>query len=269
MNECNVVKDLLPLYAEELTSPDSGELIRAHMARCADCRDLWRRYKEELPMTQQMELKQTAAQVKKAVWRDRLYILGFVLVCLLLTVVLTVGYGYYYWWEDGAFSVVKTFEAPNGQRSIKLADLSTAGFFQTEGNQLRFYFEDGINRYRTDWKDVEVHWAPDSKTSFFVIENAEGEEELRIVDQKENHGGGTWNIPGLIPAEGEPDLNYVLAELCAACPGFPEGWENITFSFVSWGSDSETVTLEYVTDNGQTGTLDYHYPTETITKLYE
>ena len=35
---CCAVRDLLPLYAEELVSPESALLIREHLDGCADCR---------------------------------------------------------------------------------------------------------------------------------------------------------------------------------------------------------------------------------------
>lgn len=39
MKECNIVKDLLPLYIEELCSEDSREYVEAHMENCKECRE--------------------------------------------------------------------------------------------------------------------------------------------------------------------------------------------------------------------------------------
>ena len=36
-NNCNIIKDLIPLYAEGLASEDSAKLVEAHVAGCADC----------------------------------------------------------------------------------------------------------------------------------------------------------------------------------------------------------------------------------------
>lgn len=38
--ECSIVKDLLPLYAEKLTAPETGEFIEEHLKTCPDCRAL-------------------------------------------------------------------------------------------------------------------------------------------------------------------------------------------------------------------------------------
>ncbi len=37
MNKCNVIKDLLPLYADEVCSEDSREMVEKHLAVCKDC----------------------------------------------------------------------------------------------------------------------------------------------------------------------------------------------------------------------------------------
>lgn len=36
---CNLVKDLLPLYAENLCSDESREIVAEHIAQCSDCKD--------------------------------------------------------------------------------------------------------------------------------------------------------------------------------------------------------------------------------------
>ncbi|MBR2381609.1 MAG: zf-HC2 domain-containing protein [Clostridia bacterium] len=35
---CNIIKDLLPLYAENLLSPESEELVKKHLDECEECR---------------------------------------------------------------------------------------------------------------------------------------------------------------------------------------------------------------------------------------
>ncbi|KIL51573.1 hypothetical protein KP77_10850 [Jeotgalibacillus alimentarius] len=47
--ECNVIQDLLPLYAENLTSVETNQYIEAHMAHCPECEKLLGDLKKELP----------------------------------------------------------------------------------------------------------------------------------------------------------------------------------------------------------------------------
>ena len=35
--QCEVIRDLLPLYQDELCSPVTAELVRQHLAECPDC----------------------------------------------------------------------------------------------------------------------------------------------------------------------------------------------------------------------------------------
>ena len=44
--ECSIVRDLLPLYAERLTSPETAAFVEKHLRICADCR---RRHRPRLP----------------------------------------------------------------------------------------------------------------------------------------------------------------------------------------------------------------------------
>ena len=36
--ECNIVRDLLPLYAEDMVSPETAQYVEAHLAECAECK---------------------------------------------------------------------------------------------------------------------------------------------------------------------------------------------------------------------------------------
>lgn len=44
---CNVVQDLLPLYHDGVCSEESKNLVQAHIATCAQCKDYLHRLKEE------------------------------------------------------------------------------------------------------------------------------------------------------------------------------------------------------------------------------
>jgi len=67
---CAVIQDLLPLYAEDLTSDVSRTLVEEHLPACADCR----KQLEELkaPMPQQIPcavpMQQVRTMLKKQLW---------------------------------------------------------------------------------------------------------------------------------------------------------------------------------------------------------
>ena len=44
--DCDVIRDLLPLYADEACSEKSRALVREHLLECAECRELLRQLQE-------------------------------------------------------------------------------------------------------------------------------------------------------------------------------------------------------------------------------
>lgn len=38
INECNIVRDLLPIYADKATTLDSEKFVSRHLASCEDCK---------------------------------------------------------------------------------------------------------------------------------------------------------------------------------------------------------------------------------------
>ena len=44
--DCNVIKDLIPLYIDGCCSPESADLVRAHIDGCEECRSLWETMKQ-------------------------------------------------------------------------------------------------------------------------------------------------------------------------------------------------------------------------------
>ena len=37
-NECNIIRDILPLYADKMVSADTASFVEEHLTGCAECR---------------------------------------------------------------------------------------------------------------------------------------------------------------------------------------------------------------------------------------
>ena len=48
--DCDVIRDLLPLYAEKLASPASSALVEQHLAECPACRAELERMEKPVPV---------------------------------------------------------------------------------------------------------------------------------------------------------------------------------------------------------------------------
>ncbi len=46
---CGIIKDLIPMYIENLTSEDSNQLIKEHLHTCEDCANFLRNVDSDLP----------------------------------------------------------------------------------------------------------------------------------------------------------------------------------------------------------------------------
>lgn len=76
---CAVIRDLLPLYVDQLTSDETNEVIEEHLKECEGCNSLYHSMKEEFPEEQNTKenmevakevdyLKKIRANSRKKVW---------------------------------------------------------------------------------------------------------------------------------------------------------------------------------------------------------
>lgn len=75
MNEisCTVVRDLLPMYAEDLTSAQTARLVETHLETCEQCRAAYENCKKELPVP----IEKPAGKDRKIVRRMRFQLLWY------------------------------------------------------------------------------------------------------------------------------------------------------------------------------------------------
>ena len=59
--DCEIIRDLLPLYAEEIASPASTAMVRAHLEECPDCARLLAQMQRPVPV--RAETKQHCLQL--------------------------------------------------------------------------------------------------------------------------------------------------------------------------------------------------------------
>lgn len=96
MNRCNIVKDLIPLHVEGLTSEESAELVEQHIAECDACRQFYGAIKRDYesheqsrraePSDKQRQIEELIAQLGK--YQRRIKLVS-VLVAMLMTCVIS------------------------------------------------------------------------------------------------------------------------------------------------------------------------------------
>lgn len=82
---CNVIQDLLPLYADDVVSPESRELVQEHLGYCPDCRQMLREIQTDIPIPQHTD--DTALKKIKKKQRFRGICIALIaVVCVVLLV---------------------------------------------------------------------------------------------------------------------------------------------------------------------------------------
>ena len=259
MNECNIIKDLMPLYEEELLSEDSLEFIRRHAANCPQCRKAMQ-HENTLPDIQSQNPVSEKKIIKKALRRDRLNTVTKTLAVVLVVLGVIACYTLQTMYSYGLLNDIEaSYPSPDGTCVLELVDRDSFSS-RSDGYLIRFKLDrgmSGINRYWTDWDTIEPHWAPNGTDLLLMTTDVDGNPGIYIVDTSEHHHkGGTYEIP-----DKTADLIPALMELCREQADF----QDIRFTFQSWEEDSTAIVFRYETDLGQSGQITYRYFSETNT----
>ena len=97
--KCNIVKDLLPLYVEDVTSQDSNKIIEEHLKECEECKKHYEELKdgsfiEELKEEQVNEEnpKKTMKTIKKKIILGKLFFALISAIVVIITLFSTYSY---------------------------------------------------------------------------------------------------------------------------------------------------------------------------------
>ena len=107
-NECNIIRDLMPLVLDRVASDESREMVDAHIASCEECREQFEAMKADIPEDTRFEFEEEQKNIVEALRAARAKqkkrrILSVVLPVVISLVVLFGGlmlYGYLYVWES-------------------------------------------------------------------------------------------------------------------------------------------------------------------------
>lgn len=250
MNECKIVQDLLPLYAEDLVSAETAEFICQHSDRCDHCRKLLERSMVVLPV----ETADTT-NFRKALKRERTH--SAMIGALFATVMIALAF---------LTAVIATVHVPIKLEKPPIILESHDGIHSFKGEYYTSPF--GVNQgiYFTeksgfgegqgtneDWLEIlDAQWSPDGTDLFFTIQMRSGETRMEIWYNNYDDAGSRSGVFPLITKDKRVynDLTAEFTELLAQWEHFPTGWESITYEFVGWGEDSESAYIRCETDNG-------------------
>ena len=277
MTDCKLVEDLMPLYADELTSQETNEWIERHLTECAACRAIWNRCAESLPQTVTVE----ESEVRKAMMRDawRMTWAGtkkLVLVSILPVMVL-LGVLVYAAWSYGVFAPVEYTasaysEIFGGQVTVEILDRDKAGpRLGGTGSIIHVrkeysFLHPGTDDWEFPWEHVRVDIAPNGTFKLFTATVPDGRTDYFIIAYHCEIGETQGRIRTRLYPDQPEDVRYgnyqdgltsILTQYCRENPEMAQDWDEIEFTFHQWSEDSMAVEFFYVTDTGDVGTVVY------------
>ena len=103
-NECNIVRDILPLYVEDMVSQDTASFVEEHLESCTKCREELAELKKSTEIADMgrsvpVNYVNEAAPLKAVKKRLRRTQMLMILLSFVVTVILTGGVGFFifYW----------------------------------------------------------------------------------------------------------------------------------------------------------------------------
>lgn len=81
---CDIVKDLLPLYADEVCSEESRKLVAEHIAQCSECRSMLEKMGKSIAVDADNDIK-VMKRIKKRIRTEKI-VVGLVLLTAFITV---------------------------------------------------------------------------------------------------------------------------------------------------------------------------------------
>jgi len=207
---CNVIQDLIPLYAEDMLSEDSAQLVEKHLEHCDDCRKLLNELNQsyqapaETNIGPLMQMK-SALRKKKAVTIALTFVFTLLFSALLFAFVTAPKYLPYSEEliqvnEQADDSVVAEFS-----NQVSGYDMNR---YSSEGEPVRTYH---LTTWTTIWEEyiqpndigtVVLNTEGETVSSVYYYQT-DGSEDRLIYGNDEYQNGGTVTLPRL-------NLSYYL-----------------------------------------------------------
>ena len=80
---CDLIKDLLPLYADEVCSEESRKAVAEHISGCSTCRSMLEKMNKQLVVNVNNDIG-TLKRIKRRIWIERI-VIGLIAAGVLIT----------------------------------------------------------------------------------------------------------------------------------------------------------------------------------------
>ena len=201
-NQCNLIKDILPLYVEDMVSTDTQEFVNAHLEHCAECRAELERMRGPAKFVPDIDTDIVPLKrIKKDLFIRRLQTIFFTAIIACAVVMIVVGVltsPKFFPYSDDLLNVVDNH---SGEIIVTFDDRVT-GYTCTK----EFYEETEIyriNAWTTTWdlyfsnrgnQNVVIPSNDDSNIQIFFTQN-NGSEDVLIYGESDNLPQAVITLP--------------------------------------------------------------------------
>ena len=203
-NQCNLIKDILPLYVEDMVSIDTKEFVNAHLEHCAECRAELERMRGPAKFVPDIDIDTDIVplkRIKKDLFIRRLQTIFFTAIIACAVVMIVFGVltsPKFFPYSDDLLNVVDNH---SGEIIVTFDDRVT-GYTCTK----EFYEETEIyriNAWTTTWdiyfsnrgnQNVVIPFNDDSNIQIFFTQN-NGSEDVLIYGERDNLPQAVITLP--------------------------------------------------------------------------
>ena len=201
-NKCNLIKDILPLYMEDMVSTDTKEFVNAHLEHCAECRAELERMRGPAKFVPDIDTDIVPLKrIKKDLFIRRLQTIFFTAIIACAVVMIVFGVltsPKFFPYSDDLLNVVDNH---SGEIIVTFDDRVT-GYTCTK----EFYEETEIYRINactTTWdlyfsnrgnQNVVIPYNNDSNNQIFFTQN-NGSEDVLIYGESDNLPQAVITLP--------------------------------------------------------------------------
>ena len=201
-NQCNLIKDILPLYVEDMVSTDTQEFVNAHLEHCAECRAELERMRGPAKFVPDIDTDIVPLKrIKKDLFIRRLQTIFFTAIIACAVVMIVFGVltsPKFFPYSDDLLNVVDNH---SGEIIVTFDDRVT-GYTCTK----EFYEETEIyriNAWTTTWdlyfsnrgnQNVVIPSNDDSNIQIFFTQN-NGSEDVLIYGESDNLPQAVITLP--------------------------------------------------------------------------
>ena len=163
--ECSIVRDLLPLYAERLTSPETAAFVEKHLRTCADCRAALQETQAP-PALQPAPDAAPLQHLQKRLARKRLQIIVMTALFVLTAVISAAGIlnaPIYFPYTDDLVQVTEDAGALELTFRADVANVSTERFVDPDDPLREICLVEAWSTLWERWSPARIHRPPGSR----------------------------------------------------------------------------------------------------------